>query len=57
MTEPTVGDLARFLDANPGPHRLGRFTVEHKGTFKVGETWATAFAEGTGQPTNHEEPR
>lgn len=57
MSEPTVGDLARFLEANPGPHRLGRFTVEHKGTFKVGETWATALAEGAGQPANHEEPR
>ena len=31
--EPTVGDLARFLEANPGKHRIGGFVVEYVGTF------------------------
>ena len=33
MSEPTVGDVAKFLRENPGPHRIGEYTVEHRGSF------------------------
>ena len=42
MSDITAGDLAVFLEANPGPHRIGRYVVEHIGRFDLSDDWLSS---------------
>ncbi|MEW1705933.1 hypothetical protein AB0230_01720 [Microbacterium sp. NPDC089190] len=38
-SEPTMGELAKWLRRNPGPQQVAGFTVKYVGSFPYADDW------------------